>query len=75
MALIFWLARNAENSAALRAIILGNMIYIFIEVVVLVIGAPSGIGSAAIWGGIVVDVLLGVGFAYFYAQLAKSSAK
>ncbi len=73
LAVMLWLVRNAENSAALRAILLGNAVYIFVEVVVLAIGTLSGIGSASAWGGVVVDGLLGVGFAYFYFQLARSS--
>lgn len=73
-AVIFWQARKATNSPALRAILLGNAIYLIVEIVVTVSGTLSGIGSSAAWGGIVVDLLLLVGFAYFYFQLARSSA-
>lgn len=73
-AVIFWQVRKAESSSALRAILLGSAVYIIIEVAVLVIGVLSGIGNAMAWVGIAIDLLLAIGFVYFYFQLAKSSA-
>lgn len=72
-AVIFWQARRSENSSALRPILLGNAIYILIEVIVLVLGVLSGVGNALAWPGIVIDLLLLVGFGYFYFQLARPS--
>ncbi len=68
---IFWLARSAETSPALRAILLGNVIYIALEVIVLVAGALSAGTLVATLPGIVVDILLLVGFGYYYLQPAK----
>lgn len=73
LAAIFWQVRKAENSPTLRAILFGSMIYLFIEVVVLVVGLLAGVVSALSLGSIIADLLLAVGFGYFYFQLSRSS--
>jgi hypothetical protein len=65
-AVIFWLARGAETSPALRAILLGNVVYLILEIIAIVLGALSTGTIAAALPGVVVDALLLVGFAYYY---------
>ncbi|MBI4672179.1 MAG: hypothetical protein HY741_10995 [Chloroflexi bacterium] len=65
-AVIFWFARKAEMSAALRAILLGNVVFLVLEIIVLGLGVLSGDMSPAGLPGLVVNVLLLVGFGYFY---------
>lgn len=74
LAVMLWLARGVENAAATRAILLGNVVYIAVEVAILVIGLVSGSMSAAGLPGLIVDALLLVGFGYFYLQSAKPAA-
>jgi hypothetical protein len=64
-AVIFWLARGAETSPALRAILLGNVVYLILEIIVIVLAALSAGTIVAALPGIIVDGLLGVGFAYY----------
>jgi hypothetical protein len=65
-AVIFLLARGAETSPALRAILLGNVVYLILEIIAIVLGALSTGTIAAALPGVVVDALLLVGFAYYY---------
>ncbi|MBI3359890.1 MAG: hypothetical protein HY023_02140 [Chloroflexi bacterium] len=71
LAVMLWLARGVENAAAVRAILLGNVVYIAVEVVILLINLLSGAMSTAGLPGLIVDALLGVGFGYYYLQSGK----
>ena len=64
---VAWFARNAEDSAARRAIVFGFFITGIIGFIVALLGQLSGVMNALGW--LVVGlylVLIGVGYGYFY---------
>ncbi len=67
-AVIFWFARSGAISPALRAILLGNVVYLILEIVLLVLGAlPAGKIVASL-PSLAVEILLLVGFVYYYVK-------
>ncbi len=63
--LMTWMARHAEDSTALRAILYGNLCIHVIGTVVDVIGVTSGAVGSQAWGSVVLHVILGGFFAKF----------
>ena len=63
--LINWLARHAEESMALRAILYGNLCIHVVGTVIDVIGITSGAVGSPAWGSVVLHVILGGFFAKF----------
>jgi NAD/NADP transhydrogenase beta subunit len=68
--LLTWLARNAGDSEARRAIILALLISTVIGVVIAVLGTVSGVMNAFGWSGAAIYAVLALGYGYF--QFAKS---
>lgn len=62
--LIAWLARNAPEGPALRAVITGSFVLSAIGLVIAVFDALSGLGNALTWLTVAVYVFLAVGFGY-----------
>lgn len=60
-----WLARNADTSVALRAILLGFCVMSIVGLIVAVLEMISGISGALIWLNIVIYLFLAVGYGYF----------
>ena len=63
--MITWFARNAQESDARRAIILGLFVYDAIGFVVALLAQISGLLSPMGWSIVVLYLLLAVGFGYF----------
>jgi hypothetical protein len=60
-----WLAKNAEPSEGLRAVLLGGFVTCVLGLVVAVLDALSGLGNALVWLNVVIYLFLTVGFGYF----------
>jgi hypothetical protein len=67
-AIILWLARASEPSAARTAILAGGMVVTSAMAVVSLTGVLTGVVGPAVWSVVVVETLLAGGFAYFYAS-------
>lgn len=65
-AVMLWFARSAETSPALRAILLGNVVYIILEIILLVLGALPTYKIVASLPSLATEILLLIGFAYYY---------
>ena len=65
VSLMNWLARHAEDSPALRAILYGNLCIHVIGTVIDVLGVTSGAGGPQAWGSVVLHVILSGFFAKF----------
>jgi hypothetical protein len=72
LGLLTGFARNAEDSEARRAIVLAQFISSAIGVIVTVLGTLSGAMNALGWLGVVLYLLLTLGYGYF--QFIKPSA-
>lgn len=72
IAVLTWLARNASQGEALRAVVLGNFIISVTGLVVAVLERFLGSGNALLWSLIVIYLFLTLGFGYF--QFVKLSA-
>lgn len=62
---VAWLARNAEQGAALRAIVLGDLVLAALLLVVAILDMLYGQGNVLLWLNIAVGLFLTVGFGYF----------
>jgi hypothetical protein len=60
-----WLGRNASQSEALRAIVLGNFVTSVTGLVVAILNALLGTGNALVWSTVVIYLFLTLGFGYF----------
>jgi uncharacterized protein YjeT (DUF2065 family) len=67
-----WLARNATQGEALRAIILGDFVTSATGLVVAILDRIYGPGNALVWSTVAIYLFLTLGFGYF--QFMKSSA-
>lgn len=65
ISILNWLARNAEQGAALRAIVLGNFVLVALGLVVAILDRIYAPGNALIWFNIAVYLFLAVGFGYY----------
>lgn len=73
LAALTWFARNQENSAARRGIVLALVAFYGLSAIVALMGALSGVGPAALWWPDVgVYLLFALGFGYL--GLVKSGA-
>ncbi|MCI0707402.1 MAG: hypothetical protein L0Y80_07970 [Ignavibacteriae bacterium] len=63
--LMNWVARNADDSVALRAILYGNLAIHFLQLVIDIMGITAGTLASTSWGSVAIHALLGFGFAYF----------
>jgi len=66
VAVLTWFARNTQGNGALRAILLGNFVLTVTGFVVALFDVFTGVGNALVWSTVVIYLLLGVGFGYFY---------
>jgi hypothetical protein len=62
---IDWAARNAADSEARRAIVLGNFVHMVAGLVLSLIAVMQGTLNAFGWSTVVIYLLLGIGFARF----------
>jgi hypothetical protein len=65
IAVISWLARNAAQNGAMRAIILGFIVLNITGLIVAVLDALSGTGNNLIWLNVVIYLVFALGFSYF----------
>ncbi len=63
--LLSWLVRNSTDSSTQRAVILALLISYAVGVIVSLLGTLSGVMNAVGWSGVIIYLLLGLGFAYF----------
>ncbi len=66
VAVLTWFARNSKEDGALRAILLGNLVLTLTGFVVALLDVFTGVGNALVWSTVVIYLLLGAGFGYFY---------
>ncbi len=69
--MVAWFARNAQESEARRAVILGLCVYDAIGVLVTLIALLSGVLNALGWAIVVIYLFFAVGFGYFYVKSPK----
>ena len=66
VAVLTWFARNTKGNGALRAILLGDFVLSLTGLVVALFDKFTGVGNALVWSTVVIYLLLGAGFGYFY---------
>lgn len=64
-AVILWLARASERSAARTAILAGGAIVTTVMAVLSLVGVLTGVVGPALWSAVVIEILLAAGFTYF----------
>ena len=69
--LVTWFARNAVDSDARRAIILGLCIYDLIGFIFFLIAQLTGMMNPLGWLAVVIYLFFAVGFGYFYFKNPK----
>ena len=69
--LLTWFARDAEESIARRALILGMTVYNAIGFIVTLIAVLSGMMNALGWGPVVIYLFFAVGFGSFLIKKPK----
>jgi hypothetical protein len=73
--IMLFMSRNDAPSNALKAIILGNILLHGIGLALDVYGTTSGLlNQSALVSAVIVHVVLGGGFAYYYANLKKEAS-
>ncbi len=60
-----WIARKADDSLALRAILYGNLAVHALTLVTDLLAITSGAVTSQAWGSAVLHVVFGAGFAYY----------
>ena len=70
-AILTWLARNAPDSAARRAIVLALLVSFAVGFVVSLIGQLGGVVNALGWSTVVIYLVFTLGYGYF--QFVKRS--
>ncbi len=70
---VTWFARNADDSAARRAIVLALCIGNAVGFVVALIGQINNVVAAVGWGNVAIYLLLALGYGYF--QFVKPAPK
>ena len=66
VAVLTWFARNTKENEALRAILLGSFVLSLTGFVVALFDVFTGVGNTLVWSTVVIYLLLGAGFGYFY---------
>jgi hypothetical protein len=74
LAVVTWLARNATDSDAGRAIVLGLAIGNTVGFVVALLGQLGRVVNALGWSTVVIYLLLALGFGYFALRRAAPAA-
>jgi hypothetical protein len=69
--LVTWFARNAVESKARRAIILGLCVYDAIGLVIMVIALILGLGGPLVWFAVAIYLFFAVGYGYFLFKSPK----
>jgi hypothetical protein len=65
IAVVGWVARNAAQNGAMRAIVLGFFVLSITGLIVAVLDVIYGRGNALLWITVVVYLFLALGFGYF----------
>ena len=73
LGLINVMARHAEDSSALQAILYGNLAVQVLSIVLDLMAITSGVVNTNTWGSVVLHLMLGAGFAYFLFAKLKSA--
>ena len=73
IAVLGWLARNATQGDALRAILLGLFVLSVTGLVVAVLDRIYGSGNALVWSTVAIYLFLTVGFGYYQFSKPPSS--
>lgn len=63
--LVCWFIRNVTDAAALKAIVLAQLIANIIGLIVSILGTVSGTLNAVGWSSVVIYLVLALWFAYF----------
>ena len=63
IAVLTWFARNSQEN---KAILLGNFVLTATGFVVALFDVFTGVGNSLVWSTVVIYLLLGLGFGYFY---------
>lgn len=66
LGLIYWFARSADESTALRALLLGGFIFALAALGVALYDVFAGVGNSMVWSTVVIDLFLAAGNGYFY---------
>jgi hypothetical protein len=66
VAVLNWFGRNSKDNEAYRAILLGDFVLALTGFVVALFDVFTGVGNALVWSTVVIYLLLGAGFGYFY---------
>ena len=66
VAVLTWFARNTNGNGALRAILLGDFALCLTGFVVALFDVFTGVGNTLVWSTVVIYLLLGAGFGFFY---------
>jgi hypothetical protein len=66
VAVLTWFSRNSKEDGALRAILLGLLVLTLTGFVVALFDVFTGVGNALVWSTVVIYLLLGAGFGFFY---------
>jgi hypothetical protein len=72
VAVINWMARGIQDTKALKAIVLGNLVIQVLGVIVNVADITQGYMGSGGWVGVLLHVVLAAGFAYYYLRPQKS---
>ena len=71
--LVNWIARRAEDSLALRAILYGNLAIHLLTMVLDASAVTSGVINAQGWGAVGLHLVFGLGFAYYAFAKPKAA--
>ena len=67
-AVMAWWARNAADSDARKALVLGFLVSTFVGFIVALMGQLGGMVNALGWSTVAIYLILALGFAYFQFQ-------
>ncbi len=70
-AVILWLSRTSEFSAARTAILAGSAIVTTVMAIVSLVGVLTGVVGPAVWGVVAIELLLAAAFVYFYVAAGR----
>jgi hypothetical protein len=73
IAIISWLVRNSPSSSELRAIVLAFLVSNTISFIIAVIYKLQGVSNALGWITVLIYLLMGLGFGYFYFVKPKTN--
>jgi len=73
IAIISWLVRNSPSSSDIRAIVLAFFVTDTISFIIGVIYKLQGVSNALGWTNVLLFLLMGLGFGYFYFVKPKTN--